>query len=492
MGDYGNDTSGVAWNVVPRTKQSYSPMPSFNTLATTALNSQPLGAFSAVDKGGNVENYVGTASKLYKMNNGTKPNFVDASGAAYTVPGGRLWSFAEADGFVYATNSSDKVQYRQIASAGAFANHPDTNCPTARFVSYIQPGFLLLGDINDPTAGIQPQGVRWSALGNAQSFPLIGSSAAIAANSDWQKIAGPHGRMMGICNDLSSCNAAVFFEQAIFKMVFTGTETIFAIDPIEQARGTPSPASIAQLGQIAYFRGWDGFYAFDGTEAIPIGNELINQYVNDDADPNYLNQTAATVDPTTGTIFWSYAGKGNSLGVPNRILVFNPYIGRFSLITQTAGNNLFLARTLGTSLDAIDALGFNLDTLPYSLDSTFLAGGNVVLGGFDSTFKYGSFTGPNMAFTVDTTEAQLVGGAKARVRGVRPIVEGDTCSVAVAGRNTTYAPVVFDTANAADQNGYCPARNESRYHRARLIGAAGNLCTHIKGAEFDLSQGGRR
>lgn len=495
LGCAGTPGTAVAQNVLPRSKTSYSPMPSFVVSATSALNGKPLGAFSAVDASGNAENYVGTVDKLYAMRAATKPNFSDASATTYATPTGNYWSFAEADGYVFAANGSDKVQVKQVAASGSFANHSDTRCPTARYAAYIQPGFLLLGDINDPTVGIQPQGLRWSVLGDARSnasFPLVGSADAIAGNSDWQKVSGAHGRMRGIAPDLTSCNAAIFFERAIFRMIFTGTETIFAIQPVENASGTPSPRAIAQRGPVCYFLGWDGFYAFDGTTAVPIGTDRVNKTFFADVDSNYLNQVASAVDPTSGLIFWSYAGAGNSNGVPNRIVVYSPELQKFTFITDPTGNNLFIARTLGTTLENVDALGFNLDNLPYSLDSDFFTGGNIALGGFDSTFKYGAFTGPSMAFTVDTMEAQLLGGRKARVSSARPVVEGDYCNVAIAGRQVLSSGAIYDVGSSPDENGNCPARNESRYHRARLYREAGSLVTHIKGAELFFSPGAHR
>lgn len=490
--DFHNQGISVAQNVVPRTVNSYSPMPSFAAAALTALASKPLGAFSAADASGNAANYVGTSAKLYAMTNATKPNFADRSGAAYVTATDGFWSFAEANGAIYATNGTDTVQTVAVAGPGNFANVADANTPKARFAAFIQPGFLLLGDINDPTVGIKPQGIRWSSLGDATAFPLVGGATAIASSSDWQNIAGPHGRMMGIAPNLTTCSAAIFFEQAVFKMIFTGTSTIFNITPVEQVRGTPSRRAITQVGQTAFFLAWNGFFAFDGTSAIPIGEGKVNKTFFADLDPNYISQVTACSDPVSGLCFWSYAGTGNTGGVPNRVLVYNPYINRWALITDTVGNNLFIARTIGTTLDGIDALGFNLDTLPYSLDSSLLTGGGLVLGGFDTIFKYGTFSGSNMAFTVDTSEVQLATGGRARAQFVRPIVEGDTCNAAIAGRQVLGSVASFGTAVSPDTNGNCAVRDESRYHRVRLTREAGNMVTHIQGAEVVFSRAGKR
>jgi hypothetical protein len=490
--DFGNPGSSLIQNVVPRAPGSYSPMPSFLTAATTALAGAPLGAFSASDSSGNAANYVGTTAKLYALTSASKPNFADRSGSVYTTPAGNSWSFTEALGNVYASNGSNAIQKVQTATTSNFANHPDANAPKARYLAYIQPGFLLCGDINDPTVGIQPQGIRWGALGNPDSFPLIGSATAIANNSDWQAVTGPHGRFRGFAPNLASCNAALFFDQAVFRMIFTGGTKIFDIQPVEKLRGTQAPGSIIQVGQIVYFLSPNGFFSFDGTQAVPIGEGRINTTFFKDADPNYLGNVQGAADPVSGLCFWCYAGVGNVSGAPNRILIYNPVFNRFSLIVNPAGNSVFISRTLGTSLDGIDALGYTLDSLPYSLDSSVLAGSNLALAGFDSSNKFGYFSGPNMAFTVDTSEAQLIPSRLAKISAVRPIVEGDTCSAAIAGRSMLSAAPVTDAANAQNIYGLCPARNEARYQRVRLTGAANNLVTHIKGAEVTYSPGARR
>jgi len=492
--DFGNPGSNSIQNVLPRTQTTYSPIPSFEQVATAPLNSAPIGAFSSHDASGNPGLYAGTRTKLYRATNATKPNFVDSSSMAYTTPIGGRWSFTEGSGYVYASNGVDPLQRVQTASASNFAN-VGGNAPTAAVIAAIQPGFLLCGDINDVTVGIQPQGVRWSALGDYTSWPLIGSSAAIAASSDWQEVKGPHGRLKAIAPDLSSCAAALFFEQAVFRMLFTGDNKIFAIQPVEKLRGVLAPASVIQAGQICYFLSYDGWYAFDGTVAIPIGVGKVNTAFFLDCDPNYLAGVTGIADPITGMCFWTYAGTGNSNGVHNRILVYNPIVRRFSLITGFTGSTLFLTRSFGTTLDGIDALGYNIDTLPFSLDSPVLAGGLLVLGGFDSTFTAGGFTGPNMAFSVDTTEVQLSPG-RSRINAVRPIVEGlgsaAQTQASVASRQGLGDPITFTAPTSTNIDGIAPQRSEGRFQRIRLTAPAGNTVTHIQGAEVSFSPGGNR
>lgn len=489
--DFGNPGCIAAQNVVPRTKTTFGPMPSFNTIATSALNGTPLGAFSAHDPSGNPGMYVGTTSKLYRGTNGTKPNFTDSSATAYSTPTGGYWSFTEGDGYIYASNGSDAIQRVVTASASNFAAL-GANAPKAKCIALVQPGFLVCGDINDVTVGIQSQGLRWSALGDATDFPLVGSDDANSKESDWQNVSGPHGRLKAIAPDLSSCNAALFFEQAVFRMIYTGDDKFFNIQPVEKLRGTPAPRSVIQVGQVCYFLSYDGWYAFDGTIAQPIGADRVNKFFFQDCDPNYFGNVSGVADPLSGLCFWTYAGPGNNNGIPNRILVYNPVVGRFSLITGFTGSSLFLGRGFGTSLDAIDALGYNLDTLPFSLDDPRLAGGQIVLGGFDSTNKYGAFTGTNMAFQIDLAEMQLSAGSRSKIIGAEPIVQGSGCSVAVASRQKFDDAVTFSAASTPNNEGVCMQRSDGRYQRLRLTGSAGHTMQHIQGANVTFAPTGKR
>lgn len=484
--DYNNPGSPTIENVIPRTKTSYSPVPAFQRVATTPLAGPPLGAFSSPDSNGNPALYAGTASKLYRATAATIPNFVDASGAAYAVPSGGHWSFTtDAGNYVYASNGSDAIQRAQIATATAFAAHPDANAPKASILAWVQPGFLLCGDINDVTVGVLPQGIRWSALGNAASFPLVGSQAAISAESDYQNVQGPHGRIKAIAPDLATCNAGLFFEKAIFRMVYTGDENIFDIQPVEKLLGTPAGRSVIQSGQVAYYLSWDGWRSFDGVFSRPIGAGRVNTAFFEDCDPNYFANVVGVVDPLSGICFWAYPGAGNNLGAPNRILCYNPVVDRFSLITALSGTSPFIGSGFSISLDQIDSLGYTLDSLPFSLDAPFLSSSQILLSAFDQNNYYGTFTGPNMAVTVDTTEFNLVMGRRSKITAVRPITQGDSMSAQIASRQTLKGPINFlpSAPVAPNASGIVPIVSDGMFQRMRLTAPAGNSLTHIQGAQ---------
>lgn len=411
---------------------------------------------------------------------------------------GTAWSFDIFDqSTVFASNGVDPlVSASPPALNTAQFTQVDSNAPKAKCIAVIQPGFLLAFNIVDVTLGTLPSGVRWSALGSAGngSWPLVGSQAAISAQSDGQNIRGNNGPGRAIAANLASANAVLFFDKAVYRMLYTGDNKIFAIQVVEKLRGTVSGASVVTWGGKCYYVGHEGFMAFDGAEATEIGFGKVNRTFFKDADPNYLSQISGAVDPNTGLIFWAYAGAGNSNGFPNRIIVYNPVLNRFTWVVPATGvSNLMVGLTIGIALDNITSqLGYSLDAIPFSLDSAQLAGGNLAMAGFDSSNYFGFFTGLNDQFSVETTERQITVGRKQRIRGVRPMVEGDSVTAAVSARSSLSSPQVYGTATAMDRDGMCPQRVEGRYQRVQINGAAGNAVQFIKGARMIGTDAGSR
>lgn len=485
-----NENPGVtiATNVLPLTESSYTPFSQFVRSASSALPTVPLSAFSTTDNSGDAATYAGTTTDLFVLTSATVPNLANVSSGAgaYSTPTGNWWSFENFAGSVYASNGSNAIQSVVAANSGVKFATVDANAPLAKCIAAIEPGFLLCLNIVDVTLGTLPSGIRWSALGAAGSgsWPLVGSNAAIAAQSDGQNIFGNIGAGVAIAPNLATCNAGLFFQNAIFRMIYNGTGTIFDIQAIEKIRGTPAGQSVVTWGQIAYFLGHDGFYSFDGTIALPIGVEKTNRFFFADADPNFISQVQGTVDPNTGIIYWAYSSSGMN-GANNRLLAYNPVLERFSFITPSGVSAIFVGLSIGIALDNITTqLGFSLDALPFSLDSAVLAGGLQVIGGFDSSFFFGFFTGPNMAFNVETREQQLIPGYRSRIKGVYPLVEGDVVTAAVGIREALNTTVAYAAASSPDRDGLCQARSEGRYARVMLSGTAGNAVSHIKGARF--------
>src|SRR5262249_51632295 len=142
------------------------------------------------------------------------------------------------------------------------------------------------------------------------------------------------------------------------------------------------------------------------------------------------HRISGVVDPINKLFFWSYPGAGNSGGTPNRLLIYNWALQRWSYADVTA-ELVFRSLSEGYTLESLDATGYNLDTLPYSLDSRAWTGGSPFLSAFDSAHKLALFNGATLAAQLETTNFALDGGARVFVSGVRPLIDGGAPSVQV-------------------------------------------------------------
>jgi len=151
---------------------------------------------------------------------------------------------------------------------------------------------------------------------------------------------------------------------------------------------------------------------------------------------------------------------------------------------------LFRAFTFGYSLDGLDATGYNLDTLPYSLDSRVWTAGQVLLGGFQNN-TLGYLSGPNLAASVETDETiPQVPGRLTFINNSRPLVdqlrgsggiEGVPITVDIYGRMNLADPPVKIATGTVTSLGWAPLRASSRYLRARINVPYGTNFDHLQG-----------
>lgn len=489
---FGSGSSVYVRNVTPRTDKSYGAMPSLQSYATSALPTKCIGAYGGTDPDGNVSVFAGTATDLYRMEVGaTTFSNVSSSPGAYSCPSDEFWSMTLFNARFLAANISDPIQTFTMGVSTNFADL-SVDAPKARYVTTAK-NFLIAANTDDPIGGIAPWRVWWSALGDPTSWPTPGSAAAAAVQSDYNDTVGEGGAITGIVGNLGTADAAVFFERAVWRMIYVGPPAVFNFVPAEGVRGTHAPGSIVQLGSICFYLGEDGFYLFDGTQSIPIGANKVDRTFYADLDPGGFFAICGAVDPVNKLVMWAYPGTGHSNYLPNRIIIYNWVTQRWS-IADIDCEIIFRALTFGYTLDGLDATGYNLDTLPFSLDSRVWTGGNILLGAFNTSHVLGYLSGSNLAATVDTDEVQPFGGQRAFFRNTRPIVEGTsvTPSVAVGYRDTANSMVTFSSPSVQNSLGWCPLRGSGRMVRGRITVPAASTFTHIQGMELDCDPIGVR
>lgn len=472
--DLGNGTT-IAKNVLvsgfnPKTgAATYKQFLSFsNTIS--ALAERVRGAIAVKATGGGAYVYAGTGTKLYEIGAGAT-SFTDRSGTTYNCPEDERWSFARYGESVFAANINNAIQAKTIGASSNFADLAAA-APKARHLAVFNNFLMLANLVISSTA--YPNALRWSAIDAPDSYPTVGSDAAIAVQSDLREL--PEG---GAINGIvgSELGGTVVCETKIYRGPYVGAPLFFDFQPVEENRGSRYPGSIIGDGTLTFYLNADGFWMFNGSVSVPIGAKKVDKWFLADLDAVHVPRICAAIDPVNKVVMWAYPGSGNSGGNPTKIIVYHWDIGCWSYI-ETTLEWLLSGMSLGYTLDSLDALGYTLETMPYSFDSSVWQGGILTLTGFDTSHRMGFFTGSALAAQITTGEQQLSTGQRSLVSAVTPLVSsvGTSVSVTPITRARQQDSTTTGTASTSNAVGECPMLSDSRYHRFQvdIVGGFGH------------------
>jgi hypothetical protein len=464
--------AGEALNVFASSR-SYRPFPALAAYSTTPLSGRAQGAFYTRASDGTARQFAGDATKLYLL---TSTAWGNVSGGAYACAADDFWDFAQFGPLAIAVDGADTPQKLNVDSASSFSNLGGTPPAGARFIE-IMGDFVVMAKF--PTAKTR---VRWGGINDAESWTI---SAATQADQQDIPDGGFITGMIGY-----EYGGLIFQERAIRRMDYEGSPVIFRFKKLAEGIGATIEGSVAGFGDRAFFVHRSGFFMVVGAaELVPIGAEKVDRFFWSDIDTTYLNRVTAAVDPVNKIYGISYVGAGSGSTSPNRLLVFHWDTGRWSRAQPGDHEMIYSgASQQGYTLDSLDGLSGSVDALPFSLDSAVWTGvARPLFAGFNTAHNLGYFNGSNLAATVDTTEAQLVGGQRALLRSLRPMVDGGLPSVSIGTRNSQVDAVSFASAVAINTLGACRGRWRGRYHRARITIPAASSWNHLYGVDEILA-----
>jgi hypothetical protein len=275
-------------------------------------------------------------------------------------------------------------------------------------------------------------------------------------------------------------------------MTYEGPPVIFRIDKVATDVGCTVPGSVASFVDMAFFLHKSGFYMISGGQkVVPIGRDKVDRTFWREFDETNAHRCSAAVDPVGGLYIFAYPANDGGGGTPNRLLIYNWTTGFWSrAVLET--ELVFNGTTQNSyTLEELDAFG-NLETLPYSLDSTFWVGTvSLQLFGFDAAHKSGAFSGPSMQATVETAEFTPGKGTRSVIRSCRPLIDGGAPTIAIASRETQQTAVAYGAAVGLTAAGMAPVYSSGRYFRVRAVQPAGATWTHAQGIDdLDVRPGG--
>jgi len=438
MGDYGSSGALVVSNCLPYGAK-YKPMPSLASI-TAALGAYCKGAFSYRDAAGNVTVFAGTQTGLFQLSAGTWTDVTRASGGAYTGGADNFWRFVPFGNLIIATNYTDDIQVFDITTDSKFSQLSST-APRCRDLAVIA-NFLVCIDVVDGDGAIGYR-VRWSPIANPQ-----GTWGSVpATQTDYQDIFDTVYSNSYI-TDFGDYGVIVQ-GRSMYRMDYVGGTDIFTFTKLDKGRGTLLTRANVYNGQSIFLRCEDGFYEFNGSQMLPIGDMLIDQYFLDNFNDAYDYNSTCMIDPVRKLVMWSVPHTDAIGGLPNKIYVFNWVSRNWSIIDQQC-ELLFSYITAGYTLEGLDAVSTSLDALPFSLDSRAWEGGKTVLAAFDSSHTLGLFTGVPMTAVIQTGEAKLNTYGNCLVSNISAYVEGGTVTVQLGYRTSLANSVTWTGATSAN------------------------------------------
>lgn len=436
-----------------------------------------MGVAVVYDNAGGVYTFAGDATKLYKLNAAFGWDDVTrTSGGAYSVGGSERWQFGFAGGLVLACTIGEDPQKFLLGSSTNFEPLGGTP-PKARYVAVVR-DFVVLGGLDNDELT-----VHWSGIANPEHWALDGTQQSdIQTFQNGGPVRGLIGGEVGY----------VLQAEKITRMTYVpGSQYIFQFDEVEGGRGLAAPYSLVRVGSIAYYLAPDGFYAFAlaGGTSTPLGVGKWAAEFSNDIKPGSELTVIGAADPVRRVIMWAYNSADNSSTSLNRILVYDWTLDEAVRIDATV---TAMAQILsqGVTLDGLDAFG-TMDSLPFSLDSPVWRGGGASgLALFSTDRKMSQFSGPNMAATLVTNDAEQ--GVRMLVTSVRAHVDTRNVTAEIACRESEGDTPIYGPANGVEDTGWIPAWSSGWLARARIAIGSGAVWSQLTGIDTLVGKMGQR
>lgn len=453
--DLNNPGSPVAKNVRPHAS-GYRPLPSHDAYAE-ALTAYPRGATYAKDWDDNFYTYAGDETALYSLVSGAWSD-VSRTASAYTCGASDYWEFAQWEEKIVATNFANEMQVIDVGG-GNFADLAGAP-PKARHIAVVR-NFLVAGNTNDASDGNVANRVRWCGADNIESWTVSASTQA-----DKEDLYGSGGWVQRV---FGGEYGVIFQERSAWRMTYQGSPTIFSFDEVAPGVGLLAPGGAAQDGDQIFYLSNRGFEVMtNGAQSQPIGSQKIDRFVLADIDREYLDRVKAAIDTEARHFYMAYPGVDNTSGTPNRLVIYDWSVGRWSY--AEVEYPLFVTWAVpGTTLDNLDSISASIDALTVSLDDPIWKGGTPRFGAFNTSNVLGTLSGSPETATIETAEVQLSANKRTLVNAVRPLVQGGTTQIQIGSRNVQSADTTWSATATTNSNGRATLRKNARYHRFRAI-----------------------
>lgn len=454
-------------NALPAAK-GWKPMPSFAEVSQ-ALPAECKGATYVRTAAGTYRILAMTQTAAYVLNTADN-SWDDITGASgpYNGPGDQeAWTLTRFGNYVVIHNFNDPIQVYDIEAGGVLTDLGGTP-PRAKY-SWVSGDFLVLGHLNQTNG---QKIVQWCEVNNIEGW-VIGENGA-----DFQELPEGDEIQAGFPTQggfiVMQRSAMQFFPFAP-SSGFTFTRQV-----LNANYGAVAPRSVVSVGPGQFFYlSEDGF--FSGSERKPIGAERVDAYLLNEMDKTFLQDVQGAADPFEKIVWWRYRRPTGDY----RLLGYDWQLDRWCTSDVAVGEMVALA-TPATSIDALDAIYGDLDSIPVSLDSRIFTGGRPTFATFNSDFKLAYFNGPALEATFETGQVAPDPTMRAFCKGSRLISDASGFEVEHGVAPYHGQAITYSAASTQNRAGYCPHRADGRLHKFRVTIPAATVWTEANALEVDM------
>lgn len=480
----------VAQNTIPRAS-GYDAMPLLESTNQGSLNAAARGAMTGRARGGLNFTVGGSSNRLYIGTTGSLANVSNGGGSPYTTGSGDWWDFALFGNRVIGTNYADPMESYVIGVSSQFGalSADSSRCRHIAAVrDFVVCGNIVGRGVNAGTIGTAEDAVHWSAIDDPTSWPQVGTNAAKGVQSDWQPLGGNTGEITDLVG--GSDFGLVFRKRSIWRMDYEGGDTFFRFTPINENLGCATPKTAVRVGGVVYFHSEQGFWATDGFQTVPIGNEIVDRFFANDLQPNTEQYVSAAYFPMWKCVVWAYMGDGASNNTPDSLLIYNVVDQRWATAEITLEWLLDImpfTASFDSYVDSLDSgtlAAVNLDSL--------IAPSTRTAGAFNTSHALVSFTGTPGTAVIQTSEWEPAPGRVGYLRSIRPVFDtyptGVSATPYVRMRSADTLSSLYTTNQ--DPTGKHAMRATGRYIAMRFV-IDGNF-SGFSGFDADLVERGPR
>lgn len=434
----------------------YKPVGQFAEIAD-ALSGSFKGAAAYISSGGTSRFLAGNATNLYYLSSGV---WTSAIGSR-TVSD--RWRFTQFGDTAICCDGAAPVAFNLVAgTAAALGGSP----PTADLCATVR-DFVVLGR----TASNNQQ-VSWSDQGSATTW-ASGQAGSQPLYSG--------GKVMGLAGGEYGL---ILQRYAVRRMSYTGDSADpWQFDEISSNYGCLAEGSVIQAGRMVFFYSDRGFVMSDGNDVKPIGVERVNKTFRDTYSDAEIRAMWSAHDPVRTLAIWV---------MPFKLWIYNWTLDRWAVASMDV-TAAFTSFSQAVSIDELDAIYGDLDSIGLSLDDPRFAGGEPRLTVVNLAGEFGVLSGDPLAATFELPFVEYAKDRVARIRRVRPIGDFPRTGITLTStaRKRIDGTSTIDFFTTMNTEGDMPTRIAGKDVKLKFEIEAGASWEYAQGLEIEYAFGGR-